>query len=110
MEDNIFFSKRSGLDLITVQTLKKIFSKNNKVEKVILYGSRAKGNFKPGSDIDLTLVGESLTSDDLLSFQSEIYESSIPYKVDLSLFHHIDNADLIEHVNRVGVEFFSLVK
>lgn len=98
------FSIRSGLDSNTVNILKAIFSKYSKIEKVILYGSRAKGNFKPGSDIDLTLIGESLTADDLLNLQSEFYDSPIPYMVDLSLFHHLDNKDLIEHIDRVGIE------
>ena len=75
------------------------------VERIILYGSRAKGNFKPGSDIDLTLVAPSLTTTELLEIDRAIDELLLPYKVDLSLWHQIDNADLIEHIKRVGVTF-----
>lgn len=46
-----------GLEEQTLQTIFLIFGKYPEVEEVILYGSRAKGNFKPFSDIDITLKG-----------------------------------------------------
>jgi predicted nucleotidyltransferase len=75
------------------------------IQKIILYGSRAKGNFKPGSDIDLTLVAPSMNLSGLLKIESQIDDLLLPYKVDLSLFHQIENPELIEHINRVGVPF-----
>ncbi len=98
-------NKRFGLSDKIITSLQNIFSKNSKIQKVILYGSRAKGNFKPGSDIDITLVAPELDLTALLKIENEIDDLLLPYKVDLSLFQQIDNPSLIEHINHVGVEF-----
>jgi predicted nucleotidyltransferase len=73
----------------------------------VLYGARAKGTHKAGSDIDLTLKGEELTLPLLLKMENELDDLLLPYKFDLSIFHALDNADLIEHINRVGQVFYS---
>jgi len=96
---------KRGLSPKTISKLKSIFSKNSEIQKVLIYGSRAKGNFKPGSDIDLALVAPQLTLTDLLRIQNEIEDLLLEYKVDLSLLHHIENQDLLDHIQRVGVEF-----
>jgi uncharacterized protein len=72
----------------------------------VLYGSRAKGNFKNGSDIDLTLMGEALTHQDMLSIYGDFDDSSIPYMVDVSIFEEIDNLQLRSHIERVGVVLY----
>lgn len=95
---------RFGLSLVVIQSLKSVFGKYARINKVILYGSRAKGTFKAGSDIDLTLMGESLNATDLLKIENEIDDLMLPYKVDLSLFSHIDNKELIKAIEDVGVE------
>ena len=46
-----------GLTDIELQKLLEVFAQNGRIEQVILYGSRAKGNFKPITDVDITLVG-----------------------------------------------------
>jgi predicted nucleotidyltransferase len=84
-----------------------VFSKHPEVEKVILYGSRAKGNYKPGSDIDLTLLGQDLTQLILDRIQDELEDELLPYRFDLSIFSHITHADLMAHVQRVGVVFYA---
>ncbi len=55
-----------------------IFSKCKNLEKVILYGSRAKGNYKKFSDVGITLVGEKFTLKDLSQIQDLLYESDLP--------------------------------
>ena len=82
-----------------------VFKKYPQIEKVILYGSRAKGNFRANSDIDLTLVAPALSLTDLLRIENELDDLLLPYKIDLSLQHQLDNQELIDHINRVGVEF-----
>ena len=91
-----------GLTVFDIEKLVSVFNKYNQIEKVIVYGSRAKGNYKPGSDIDLTLVAPKLSLTELLKIENEIDDLLLPYKVDLSLLHQIDNPDLIEHIRRVG--------
>jgi predicted nucleotidyltransferase len=97
--------ERFGLSSKTISALKSVFSKYPQIERVIIYGSRAKGNFRPGSDIDLTLVAPSLNLTELLKIENEIEELMLPYKIDLSLRHTIENQELLEHLDRVGIEF-----
>lgn len=95
-----------GLSEETVQNLINIFKTFPQINKVILYGSRAKGNYRKGSDIDFTLDGAGLTSKLLYRVDDKIDELYLPYKVDLSVLGNIDNEDLIEHINRVGKVFY----
>ena len=80
-----------------------IFSKCKNLEKVILYGSRAKGNYKKFSDVDITLEGDNLTLADLFQIQDLLYESDLPYMYDVSIFSSITNPALIDHIRRRGI-------
>lgn len=95
-----------GLPDKTLATIRHILAECPAVEKAILYGSRAKGNHRPGSDIDLTLIGDRLDLNILGELSARLDESPIPYQVDLSLWSRIDNAKLREHIERVGVVFY----
>ncbi len=79
------------------------FSQIANLEKVILYGSRAKGNYKKFSDVDITLLGKEIGISDLFKLQDLLYESDLPYMYDVSLFKSLTNPDLIDHINRKGV-------
>jgi uncharacterized protein len=79
-----------------------IFRSDEAVTEVILYGSRAKGTYREGSDIDLTVKGCGLNTAQLMEWAGKIDDLLLPYEVDLSIFSHIDNIDLIEHIQRVG--------
>jgi len=95
-----------GLNEKTIEAICSVFALFPEVEEAILYGSRAKGNYKNGSDIDITLVGKNLN----LSIQNKIElaldELLLPYTFDISIYHHISNKNLIEHIGRVGKHFF----
>lgn len=95
-----------GLNDKTIAKIISVFAAWQEIDKVILYGSRAKGNYRPGSDIDLTLVGDALTHSHLLKIANELDDLLLPYKIDLSLMRQIEDADLIEHITRVGLVFF----
>jgi len=95
-----------GLSSITIEKLKLLFFKYNSIEKVILYGSRAKGNYREGSDIDLTIKGDNIDSSDLINIKSEIDDLLLAYKVDLSIYTHLTNNDLKNHILRVGKLFY----
>ena len=95
-----------GLSEKTIGTIRQIFSQYPQIEKAVLYGSRAKGNYKKGSDIDLTLMGEGLDYKLLLKATEALAESPIAYTVDLSIFDELDHAKLREHIERVGVVFY----
>ncbi len=95
-----------GLPQRAMDEMHAIFAKHSKVKKVVLYGSRAMGNYKNGSDIDLTMYGSALTFDDLNNIAGELEESSIPYLVDLSIFDMLDHAKLKDHIKRYGRVFY----
>jgi uncharacterized protein len=97
---------RFGLPEETIAEIQAVLSLYPEVEKAILYGSRAMGNFKPGSDIDLTLVGAELTHNHLLGVMSDLDDLLLPWMIDLSLFATLDHPGLREHIVRVGVTLY----
>jgi len=98
---------RFGLKNITIRKICAVFDRYPQVEQAILYGSRAKGNFKNGSDIDLTLRGDKeLTLNVLYKIIDEIDDLLLPYTIDLSIYDQISDPDVIEHIQRVGVAFY----
>lgn len=95
-----------GLKENSIERIKQIFAAHPEVRQAILYGSRAKGNYKPGSDIDITLYGEGINLDILNAISIEIDDLLLPYMIDLSIFSHIKNEELIDHIRRVGKVFY----
>ncbi len=91
-----------GLTHLTVQTLVHIFASHAKVQRALIYGSRAMGNFREGSDIDLALDAPDLTYAEKLAIDLAIADTNIPYLVDLSVMHSLTQADLLDHIERVG--------
>jgi predicted nucleotidyltransferase len=94
-----------GLKESDIELIKKVFSNYPEDEKVILYGSRAKGTYKPASDIDLTLLGDKLNLTTLQKIEIDLDDLLLPYFFDVSIFNQISNPDLVEHIERVGVNF-----
>jgi predicted nucleotidyltransferase len=94
-----------GLPDKTINLINGIFAKYPVIEKAILYGSRARGDYKNGSDIDLTVVGD-VSFSDKLRISDLIYDLPIPYMCDLSIFKDIKNENLREHIERVGKVFY----
>jgi len=72
------------------------------IDKVWLYGSRAKGTAKPYSDIDLALEGKNLTLEILNNIENALDDLLLPYEFDICILHQIKNQDLLEHIHRVG--------
>lgn len=72
------------------------------IEKAVIYGSRARGNYREGSDVDLTLFGENLPYGVASKLWGKLDDSDLPYLFDVSVFEKIDNEDLKDHINRVG--------
>ena len=96
-----------GLEEVQIEKINKIFSEIEKVEQVIIFGSRAKGNHKASSDIDLALKGNWITLDDILMLSNRIDALNLIYKFDLINYSTIDNQDLVEHIDRVGKIFYT---
>lgn len=95
-----------GLSEEVINRINTIFSNYPQIENVILYGSRAKGNYKNSSNIDLTIFSNSITIEDLYKIEIELDDLLLPYTMDLSIFSKISNPDLINHIQRVGKDFY----
>ena len=96
-----------GLKEIAIEKICGVLAKHPQVDKGVIYGSRAKGNYKNGSDIDLTLYGgEDLTQKVLSKILNEIDDLPLPYTIDLSIFNDLSDPDFIDHIRRVGIVFY----
>lgn len=98
---------KHGLPDSTVQAICKVFARYPEVEKAVLYGSRAMGTYRRGSDIDLTLYGGSdLTLRVLSRILNEVEELLLPYTFDVSIFQDITDPKVLDHIRRVGNLFY----
>lgn len=97
---------QSGLGAAMLAKIITVLAQCPALEKAMLYGSRAKGNYRAGSDIDLCLWGDALSHANLGQIESQLDELMLPYSFDLSLFSQIDNPDLTEHIQRAGLVFY----
>lgn len=95
-----------GLKNNHIEQIQLVFDNYPAIDKAILYGSRAKGNYRVGSDIDICLVGETIDLELLQKIENALDDLLLPYNIDLSIFDKIDNLDLIKHIERVGVLFY----
>lgn len=95
-----------GISDIQINQLLKIFSSFPEIEKVILYGSRAKGEYQTGSDVDIVLYGEKLTKSDLNKIDIAIDDLLLPWFFDISIYHQISNNDMLDHIERVGIVIY----
>lgn len=96
-----------GLSAQKLQKIRDVFVRYPQVEEAVLYGSRARGDYKNGSDIDLTLRGSTeLTLTILSQIVNDLDDQLLPYTIDLSIFKNIRNPEMIEQIKRVGVALY----
>ena len=95
-----------GLEDSTIEKICSVLNQFTSISKAVLYGSRAKGNYKKGSDIDLCLFGKDI--DQLLVYRIEesLDDLLLPYQFDLSAYSSLSNKELIDHIDRIGVVFY----
>ncbi|MCF8135444.1 MULTISPECIES: nucleotidyltransferase domain-containing protein [Synechococcus] len=96
-----------GLREVTVERIRAVLAQFPEVEKAVLYGSRAKQTYRPGSDIDLTLCGDELDHTLLTRISNELDELLLPYQIDLSLMASLSHPALLNHISRVGVVLYA---
>ena len=101
---------KHGLKQKYIDHINSVLATYPSIEKVLLYGSRAKGTHYNGSDIDLTFFGKGIELSLLMKVENELDDLLLPYKIDASIFDDIENQDLKEHINRVGVVFYEKKK
>ena len=95
-----------GLSRQTVERIQDVLSHHPQVRRAVLFGSRAKGTARPGSDIDLALYGDGLDWRVLGRIEDELDDLLLPYS--FSLLHHDarTDAELAAHIARVGLPFY----
>ncbi|MFV7234260.1 MULTISPECIES: nucleotidyltransferase domain-containing protein [Flavobacterium] len=98
-----------GLNKETISKINSVFVKHSEIEKVIIYGSRAKGNFRNGSDVDLTLFGNELKYGLVGEINFEIDDLNTPYLFDISIYNQLTSESLKDHINRVGKIFYKKI-
>jgi predicted nucleotidyltransferase len=98
-----------GLSDIDIEKIKNVFGRFPQIEQVIIYGSRAMGNYRPNSDIDLTVKGLSISLDILNKITQNLDDLLLPYLIDISNFKQLDNPEFINHIERVGKVFYQKI-
>jgi predicted nucleotidyltransferase len=91
-----------GLSENIVSKIYNVLEQYPAVEKAVIYGSRAKGNYKPSSDIDIALKGNNIDLKLLSRIILNMDDLLLPYKFDISIYNHIANQELLDHIDRVG--------
>lgn len=95
-----------GLNDNVLQKIRKVLGSFPGIEEAIIYGSRAVGTHKLGSDIDITLKAD-LSFDEMIQLEKELDDLMLPYTFDLSIYHKLSNKNLVEHIDRVGKQFYT---
>ena len=101
---------RFGLKENTIAQINSVLAQFPQVERAIIYGSRAKGKGKPGSDIDLTLIGDQINLSLIYKIEQVLDDLFLPYTIDLSAYHQLSNPDFVDHIDPVGKLFYQASK
>jgi predicted nucleotidyltransferase len=99
-----------GLKPEVLNQLHGIFQTYTEIDTVVLYGSRAKGNYHAGSDVDITIKGEGVTESLVGKVEEDIDDLLLPFSFDISSWTQIDNVDLRAHIERVGIVIYRRVR
>jgi predicted nucleotidyltransferase len=92
-----------GLSDQTMLVIDEIFRAQPHVKGALVYGSRAKGTYRPGSDIDIALfTTKDFTHGDLQHVLRDFDDSILPYFVDVCDYAQIEQGNLKDHIDRVG--------
>lgn len=75
------------------------------VKRAVVYGSRAKGNCRPNSDIDIMLYGDDITLSDLAVIDCRLDDLLLPWQIDLTARCRVTNQALLDEVDRWGKTF-----
>lgn len=97
---------RFGLSDTVITELQDVFRRHANIEKVLIFGSRSKGNYRAGSDIDLAVVGKDIDYNLLLTIQCEIDDLEMLYSIDLLDYQKQKGTPIGAHIDRVGQVFY----
>ena len=93
-----------GLTSEDISAITNVVSRFVEIDQAVLFGSRAKGNYKAGSDVDISIEGEKITHRTVIRLSAFLNEvTRMPYHFDIVQFNAIKNEELKEHIRRVGI-------
>jgi predicted nucleotidyltransferase len=95
-----------GLSDTVIKELQDVFRRYANIEKVLIFGSRSKGNYRAGSDIDLAVIGKDIDYNQLLNILCEIDDLELRYSVDLLDYQKKKGTPIGDHIDRVGQVFY----
>ena len=95
-----------GLSDTVIKELQDVFRRHANIKKVIIFGSRSKGNYRAGSDIDLAVIGNDIDYNLLLSILCEIDDLELLYSVDLLDYQKKKGTPIGDNIDRVGQVFY----
>ena len=95
-----------GLNNEDLKKMRDIFERFSTIDKVIIFGSRAMGNYKKGSDVDLAICGNfnNSTLSKVKSLLNE--EPPLPYFFDVLAYGEIESKDLLDHIEQYGMTIY----
>ena len=97
-----------GLSDTVIKELQDVFRRHANIDKVLIFGSRSKGNYRAGSDIDLAVIGKDIDYNLLLSILCEIDDLDLLYTVDLLDYQKKKGTPIGDHIDRVGQVFYAV--
>lgn len=98
-----------GLSDTVIRELQDVFRRHTNIKKVLIFGSRSKGNYREGSDIDLAVIGDNIDYNQLLTILCEIDDLELLYTIDLLDYNKKVGTPIGDHINRVGQVFYEVV-
>ena len=96
----------TGLSQEVIDKLKNVFSLFPQINRITLFGSRAKGNYRQGSDIDLVMECNQLQFDDIMNIEQKLDDLLLPYTIDLLEINNIESEELLSHIKRIGITLY----
>lgn len=93
----------TGLTPRMIAKIRSVVARDSRVERIILFGSRAKGTFREGSDIDLAVHGRAISARDAAKWREELQEQLFPWSVDVVPITNQTDPAILDHIRRVGI-------
>ena len=101
---------RFGLSDTVISELQGVCRRHQNIQELLIFGSRAKGNYRERSDLDVAAIGNNLDYNQLLSILIEIDDLELLYQVDLLDYQKHADTPIGEHIDRVGQVFYQSVQ
>lgn len=99
--------EKFGLLDSDIAFISNVFLNYKAIDEVVIFGSRAKGNYKNGSDVDLAIKSQTIGIEELNAIDDALNENSnLPYKFDIVHYEKIQTPELKDHIDRIGKRLF----